>query len=334
VLKLKSECKKIKEIIGFAKSFLVAAHKDPDGDALGSTLAVASYLKSIGKEVVIYNADGVPQNLKFLKNSDLVQNSVPENKSFDATFVLDCSEFSRISENFPTDKNILGQIVNIDHHVTANGLGDVNLIDPEISSTGELLHRMLKIFGADINMDIAEPLYTAIFADTGSFRYSNSSPQAFQAASELVALGVKPWKVAQEIYENVPSSKLKLTSAVLSTLEIFDDEKFASVTLLNEMIDKSGALPEFSDGLVNYPRSVLGIEVSLIIKEVGPDKFKIGLRSKGTVDVSQIALSFGGGGHKNAAGCEVSGNLKQVKEKVYEKTRHAVRKAFGNNTDQ
>jgi bifunctional oligoribonuclease and PAP phosphatase NrnA len=319
---------KIKSAIKKAKKILVLAHMDPEGDAIGSTLAVYGYIKSLKKSVFAYNQDKIPDNLKFLKYSGNVINSI-DHLRFDLTFILDCSEFKRVGKNFEEKLPDLGTIINIDHHVTSRGLGSINIIDSKASSTAEIIYSILKKLGCSFTKDLAEALYCALLTDTGSFRYSNSTPKAFRLAAELVNLGADPWKVSHNVYENFPASRLKLTSMVLSTLEIFENDRFASITLLDDMFAKTGALPEYSDGLVNYPRSVEGVEVAMIFKQAGEGSFKVGFRSKGNIDVSRIAASFGGGGHKNASGCTVSGDLDTVKQKIYDKTRKAVRDKFG-----
>ena len=326
----KSDISRIMRLFKEEKSFLIASHRDPEGDALGSSLALANYLLSKKKEVVIFNHDKVPTNLAFLKNSELVTND-PGSGKFDLAIIVDCSEYSRISDGFEKLKDRFGTIINIDHHLTSKGLGSINLIDPMASSASEIIYDLFRALGLKINLDVAEAIYTAILTDTGSFRYSNATPKAFKIASELVNIGVDPWKVASEVYENVPIPKLNLISQVLSTLEIFERERFASITLTEEMIKKTEALPEFTDGLINYPRSLRGIEVAIFFKELGPDHYKVGLRSKGSVDVSKIAAQFGGGGHRNASGCELRGSLMTVKAKVYERAKDAIFGKFGDN---
>lgn len=328
-MNLSGKVAKIKEIVSGGKRFLVASHMDPDGDAIGSSLAMAGHLSEPGRDVTVYNRHGVPQNLRFLKQSDKVTSKL--GKGYDVTFILDCSEPTRISDDVERNLPKLGRIINIDHHKTSKGLGEVNIIDQDASSTAELIFRVFKEANASVDRDIATALYTALLTDTGSFRYSNSSPKAFQMAAELVKLGAKPWDVAQNYYENIPVAKLKLTSKVLSTLEIYEKDGFASLTMTGQMVSSSQAKPEFSDGLINYPRSIEGIEVAIMFKELSPEEYKIGLRSKGAVDVSEIAQTFGGGGHRNAAGCTVRGDLSSVKSKLYDRTRQTIRKYRGNS---
>ncbi len=330
---LKQKINDLKNIIRDGESFLITTHLDPDGDAVGSSLAMAGYLLNMGKKVSLYDRDHVPENLKFLPNSELFKTRLSEN-DFNVTFILDCSEFERVSDDFPSGVGNLGKIVVIDHHRTSKELGTVNFIDSRASSTAELIFEIFELMEAQLDKGIAQSLYTAILTDTGSFRYSNSSPKAFRTAAKLVEAGASPWVAAQNFYENISIPRLKLTSMVLSTLEIYETERFASITMLKEMLKKSGALPESSDGLINYPRSLQGIEVAIFFKEISENKFKIGLRSKEKADVSEIASYFGGGGHKNAAGCSAEGNLQSVKKKLYEKTRTIIAKYLGDNTRQ
>ena len=330
---LKLKAQKIKDLVNTGKKFLILTHKDPDGDAIGSSIAIALHLISQKKTVKIYNKHPVPLNLKFLKGHDLFQSTLSEKDVFDTTFLLDCSEFERVDDPSKFKIENLGKIIIIDHHVTAEAKGDVNVVDSKASSTAEIIFDIFELLNLKFDLDIAQALYTALLTDTGSFRYSNATPKAFLTASKLVESGAKPWEVAREYFENIPLEKIELSAMALSTLEVDLEKRFASLCLTREMLKNSKALPEHSDGLVNYPRSIRGIEVAMLIKEIDEDLYKVGLRSKDKISVADIALSFGGGGHKNAAGCTIKGDLQTVKEKIYGKTIKAIEKYFGDSTD-
>jgi phosphoesterase RecJ-like protein len=207
--------------------------------------------------------------------------------------------------------------INIDHHLSCEEFGKYNLIDSTASATGALIYRIIRGAGHPINFEIALCIYTAIITDTGSFRYSNSNPEAFAIAGEMIAAGVNAWDVAENLYESQPRKRLELLSQVLPTLVFSSRGDVASLTVMLDMYDRTGTGPELTDGFINYPRSVRGVEVSLLFREIKPGSWKIGFRSKGKVDVAALAAAFGGGGHHNAAGCNLDGDLAEVKERVF-----------------
>lgn len=306
----------IVEEIRANSTFLVTTHENPDGDAVGSSLALAGYLKKLGKDVTIHFCDPVPDLYRFLPLADAVIHHVPDN-DFDVCFVLDVGEFRRAGKELCNAKRIR-KFINIDHHLTVDTFGTINYIDSKAAATGILVYRILKHAGAVIDYETALNLYTAIITDTGSFRYSNANPEAFAVAGELVATGINTWSVAEKLYESQPRERLELLALALSTLSISKRGDFASITVTLDMYEKTGASAELTDGFVNYPRSIRGVEVSVFFREIEPKLFKVGFRSKGKIDVSSLAAAFGGGGHHNAAGCNVAGTLDDVKTKIFD----------------
>lgn len=307
--------KKINEEIARSRTFLITTHESPDGDAVGSTLALACYLRGLGKEVTLYYRDQVPDIYTFLPLADMVQSAIPAG-SYDICFVLDVGEFARAGKELGEFRGI-GKFINIDHHLHCERFGAINLIDSEACATGALIYRIIKAAGHQIDYAIALCIYTAVITDTGSFRYSNANPEAFAIAGEMVAAGVNAWHVAEKLYERQPHERLALLALALGTLEVSSRGDYAAVTVTLDMYEKSGARPELTDGFVNYPRSIRGVEVAIFFREIEPGLFKVGFRSKGTVDVSALAAAFGGGGHHNAAGCTMPGTFADVREKVF-----------------
>lgn len=295
-------------------SFLLTCHESPDGDAVGSTLALASHLRGLGKDVTVYYCDPVPDQYLFLPGADAVIHRLPE-RTYDICFVLDVGEFRRAGQEIAAFTGI-GKYINLDHHVTCEEFGALNLIDPKASATGALVHRVIKASGRPITFDTALCLYTSVITDTGSFRYSNADPEAFAIAGEMVSLGVNPWFIAQRLYEDQPRERLELLALALQTLTVSTNGLFASVTVTLDMYEQTGANAELTDGFVNYPRSIHGVEVALFFRQVSAEQVKVGFRSKGSIDVSAMAAAFGGGGHRNAAGCTVSGSLDEVRTRV------------------
>ena len=296
------------------RTFLVATHENPDGDAVGSSLALACYLSALGKEVTVFSCDLLPDNYKFLPLADTVVTSIPDRK-FDICFVLDAGDLSRTGKD-PESFRQIGKIINIDHHPDNRNFGDINLVDPKASATGALIYRLLSTAGFEIDYPTALCIYTAIVTDTGSFRYSNADHEAFQISGQMVSCGINPWFVAEKLYESQPRQRLELLCLALSTLQVADRGDIASITVTLDMYAKTGATSELTDGFVNYPRSIRGVEVAVFFREVENGLFKVGFRSKGKVDVSVLAAAFGGGGHHNAAGCKISGSMEEARHMI------------------
>ncbi len=307
---IKAILKKIEE----GRRFLIASHENPDGDALASTLALANALREQGREAVAYNVDGVPRIFEFLPGARTVVRHLNDGDIFDVGFVLDAGELHRAGSHL---RKICRTLVNIDHHPYSERFGEIHFVDEKASATGALVFRLLKEAGWSISLDVAVCLYTAILSDTGSFRYSNADPEAFHMAAELVEVGVDPWSVASGLYESQAEERLRLLARALGTLTVCHSRPYASVSVTTKMMEETGAGPEHTDGFVNYPRSIRGVEVALFFREIGPDTYKVGFRSKGRVDVGALARELGGGGHHNAAGAVVKGLLEEVRAAVF-----------------
>ena len=306
---------KINELISAHRSFLVTTHESPDGDAVGSSLALANYLTEIGKDVTIHYCDPVPELYRFLPMADRVTTTLPD-RDYDICFVLDVGEFRRAGRQVGECKRI-GAFINLDHHKTSENFGVVNLIDVSAAATGLLVHRIIKAAGGEVSFATAICIYVAVLTDTGSFRYSNSNQEAFSVAGEMIAKGVNAWDVSSLLYENQPKGRLELLSKALTTLKFSDCGRFASLSVSLDMYAQTGTDAELTDGFINYPRSVRGVEVAIFFRQIDDSSYKVGFRSKGKVDVSRLAEGFGGGGHHNAAGCVVKGDLESVREQVF-----------------
>lgn len=303
--------------------FLLTTHEGPDGDAVGSTLGLANFLLSLGKEVVIHLIDPVPEIYAFLPLAETVTQDIPPGP-YDACFVLDVGEFRRAGQLIATAEGV-AKFINVDHHITCEQFGAINFIDPQAAATGILIHRIIAASGRPLNYATALCLYVAILTDTGSFRYSNANQEAFAVTGELVAHGIDAWFVSERLYESQPKARLELLAQALNHLSIADCGTFASLAVTQDMYERTGATAELTDGFVNYPRSIKGVEVAIFFRELSPLKFKVGFRSKGKVNVADLAARFGGGGHHNAAGCVVSGSLDEVRQIVYASLSEALR---------
>lgn len=298
-----------------SNSFLVTSHESPDGDAVGSSLALASFLRKIGKDVCVHLCDPVPELYAFLPGVETIRRNIPD-RDFDMAFVLDIGELRRAGDEFCGFRRI-GKLINLDHHLACENFGAYNLIDSNAAATGVLVHRIASAYGYSFDIETALCLYVSIITDTGSFRYSNANQEAFTIAGAMVDCGINAWDVAEKLYENQPRKRLELLALALSTLEILNGGQAASVTVKLDMYAKTGADAELTDGFVNYPRSIRGVEVAIFFREVDERRFKVGFRSKGKVNVAAFAAGLGGGGHHNAAGCMLDGTLEEVKARVY-----------------
>jgi bifunctional oligoribonuclease and PAP phosphatase NrnA len=310
---------RIRKIIRDGRRFLITSHIDPDGDALGSVFSLYWVLKSLGKEPYVYLKDNVPYRYDFLPGPPDIVHALPKD-SFDAVFVLDCGDLFRIGDGFDGIKD-LGTVISIDHHETNEAFGAINIVERGASSTAEVLYRLYKSMKVDFTYNVAVNVYTAVFTDTGSLRYDNADPAAFIICEKMVEAGVKPAYVAQMVYESHPKERFLLLGEVFGTLQTFNENRIAMAHVTEEMFKRTGTTSEHTDGFSEEFRKIRGVEVSVFIRQMGERRYKISMRSKGTIDVAQICSRFGGGGHKNASGCTINGDLAEVEEKL--------KKAFG-----
>jgi phosphoesterase RecJ-like protein len=305
------------DLVRGADSFVVAAHERPDGDAVGSSLAMGLLLEALGKSVVVYNSDEIPYNFQFLPGSRLWRRDLEGVDKPDVTLMLDCGEPGRVGAGFPA--NGWGDAIAVlDHHKTFDpDFATHYFRDPAAAATGELVFGLAEELG--IRPDgFAENVYCTLVTDTGGFRYECTSQRVFAIAGELVADGVNPWNVSSHIYESQPVERLELLADVLKTLRVSDDGRLAFLRVETETVAATGATLEMIDGFINYARSIRGVEVATQLKQTGPQQWRISFRSRGTVDVSQLAQRFGGGGHHNAAGCSMTGAAPELERQLAE----------------
>ncbi len=310
----------IKEIIAAineGQNFLITSHVRLDGDALGSELAVYLMLRDLGKRAVIYNQDSTPEHYRFLPAAQNIVHTSGDLEQYDAAFVLDCSELERVGDQAEKLSKIK-KLINIDHHISNGGFCEIKLIDAQASSTGELIYRLMKEMSVQMTKDICTNLYAAILTDTGGFRYSNTRHGALWAAATLVEKGADPQWISENIYESDPPAKLKLLAKTLETLFLDLNMKVGSLVVTHKMLQEAGASMEHTDGFVDIPRAIQGIEISILYSQLNDNCFKLSLRSKGQVNVEKVAKKFGGGGHINAAACRIEGDIDSIKTKIME----------------
>ncbi|HBF42065.1 MAG TPA: DHH family phosphoesterase [Desulfobacteraceae bacterium] len=287
-------------------------HKDPDGDGIGSMLALGKTLLNAKKDVVLSSEAPVTAPVSFLKGSEMIVQNIDFEKNFDAIIVLDCGEKNRVGgANGFLDGTC--PLINIDHHETNDFFGDLNLVDQKSSSTGELVYNIIKTAGLSVDLDVAENIFAAIQTDTGSFRYENTTPACLKIAAEMIEFGVKPWQISQKMMDGYNPSRLRLLGMALDTIEFHYDGKICIMMISLDMLKKANANWEDSERFVDYPRSVLGVEIAVLIRQKGKNICKFSLRSVNKVNVAQLASGFGGGGHAKAAGFECKGDIGVVK---------------------
>jgi phosphoesterase RecJ-like protein len=302
-------------------TILVSVHKNPDGDALGSQLALALSLEKLGKTVLAHNLDPVPEIYRFLPGSERIRTGPRVEGIFDAIVVLDAepARTGLFDTVYPAEVKI-----NIDHHVTNPAVWPLTWLEPAASATGEMIYGLIQKLDIPIDRNIALCLYTAIFTDTGSFRYTNTTARSMRIAADMIEAGADPWLVTENVYESFAYRRLKLLGSVLNGMEQSEDGRTAWVIVTEELFQRSGATAEDTDNFINFVRSTKGVEVAILFRQTAAAEYKISLRSKGRVDLSGLAQSLGGGGHKNAAGATVKGTLADVKEKVLAEVNKAV----------
>ncbi|MCG9134622.1 bifunctional oligoribonuclease/PAP phosphatase NrnA [Candidatus Poribacteria bacterium] len=288
--------------------FALSTHINPDGDAIGSELGLYHFLTELGKSVKIFNTDAVPESYRFLPCWDNIEDvhSISTYRP-EVLIVLDASTLARIGKRLSKALLPTHELVNIDHHATAEAFGDVNLIMPSASSTSEIIYKLIKCHQGPIGKACALCLYTGIMFDTGCFRHSNTTVETHRIAAELIEIGeFAPDEVYRNVYEQLPVAKIRLSGEVLRTLQVTDDGKIASVYATQGMLRKTGTTPDAVEGIVNQIQAIAGVEVALCASEMTARSTKISLRSQGHVDVSQLAAEFEGGGHARAAGCRIA----------------------------
>lgn len=307
-------CRQVAERIRSGRNFLITSHRNPDGDAIGSSLALQGILRKMGKTATVVVRDPFGKPLRSIPRSDevLVADRLPADYpgAYDALFTMECPDHQR------TGFAVLpGPVVNIDHHSGNTLYGEVNYVDLEAPAVGEMVLQINRLLRVPIDKDIAIAAYVSLASDTGFFRYTNTNMRAFDAARELVQAGVEPGQVSLWINESIPPSAIKLLGLCLSTLQVTPDGKIALLEMPKRFLEQSGASPEDAEGIVNYGRAIDGVVVSVLLKE-SDGGVRVSMRAKPGLDVYAVACMFGGGGHKAAAGCFVPLPLEQAKAKL------------------
>jgi phosphoesterase RecJ-like protein len=296
--------------IGRRDRFLLTSHARPDGDAIGSVLACLQILRKMGKKAQAVLFGGVPLIYRLLPYADTVIHAQQVNGDYEAAIVLECDSIQRTNLQGLEQKFL----INIDHHLSGCAFANLNWIDPSACATAEMIYWLAREARVPITPEIATCLYTAVLTDTGSFSFSGTSERTFALAQELVRAGADPVRIAQSVYFSNSTSKMRLLGAGLSGLHRDGDLAWMSVN--REQMQRCGASDEDCEGLVNYALAIEGIEVALFFRELADARWRVSLRSKGAMDVAEIAARFGGGGHRCASGCSLDGPASVAVERV------------------
>ncbi|MDD4179166.1 MAG: bifunctional oligoribonuclease/PAP phosphatase NrnA [Candidatus Margulisbacteria bacterium] len=310
---MKAELEKIKELLKSAKSAVIAAHIDPDGDTIGSMLALGMMLEQKGLSITLYCADQNPKIYKFLPTADRIKHELPAGAHYDLGFAVDASDASRIGSRIDLKKTA-GAVINIDHHPDNTKYGDVNYV-ARVSSVAELIFDLGKYLKIKMDKNIADCLYTAMITDTGNFRYENTNVKTFMIAAELLKAGVNTHELTTRIYDNKSIPSIKISARALANIKFTPDHKIAWTAVTDDMMRETKAEGEDLIGIVDKLRSIEGVEVAIFFREKG-NETKINFRSKDRINVSEIARRFGGGGHIKAAGAVVKGELAKIEDAV------------------
>ena len=310
-----TEITRIADAIRARQSFVLSSHARPDGDAIGSQLAMAYALRALGKDVRVVNRDPAPPPLMAFAGVPDIEIAAKVDGDFDAAIIMECGDLARTGVE-GLDR---GFVINIDHHPGNTGYGQINWFDPAAAACGEMVFDLVVGLGVPLTAEIATHVYVAILTDTGSFHFSSISPRTFDICRGLLEAGVDPVGVARSVYDSGTMARLKLSGALLSGMQIDPTGRIALLYLDHEMARAAGGTYEDTDGLINEPLTVKEVQAVVFFKHVQGDEYRVSMRSKGVIDVNAVAKEFGGGGHKNAAGCTAVGRIDALRQLFVEK---------------
>jgi phosphoesterase RecJ-like protein len=314
---------KILKQLNKSRNVLITSHINPDGDAIGSLVALGAALETRGINPTLFNASPIPAVYRFLPGVERIVRRLEGDLQFDTAVVLDCGDLDRVGDRADLIAAV-PVVINIDHHVTNSGFGHLQIIDAAACATAEIVHGLIKALDVEIDQTMATSIYTGIVTDTGSFRFSNTNHAAFAICDEMVKMGVEPYNVAQHLYGTYSLGRIKLLNLALESIEISHNGNVSMMMLTRQMLNETGTHPEDADGLINYARRIEDVKLAAMIQEQenghhgqgGVKEYHVSLRSDGSVDVAAIAAGFGGGGHPSAAGFGIKTTLSDLKDKL------------------
>ena len=310
-----SDLERVIAALRAAPSVAVLAHVNPEGDALGSTLGAALALRDAGKTTGAFNVDPVPPGLRHLPGISELRGGLPRNPAFACFLVVDTSDLDRTG-GLLDGRRPDAVVLNVDHHAGNTRFGDVNWVEPAASSAGEMVYQLLHTGGFPVSKAVAANLYAAILTDTGGFQYANTTTESLRAAAALVEAGAVPEEIGRGLRANRALGEWRLLGEVLAGLQVASEGRLAWIEVRAAALERAGVGLEVTEDFIEYPRNLAGVEIAVAFKEVSADEVRVSLRSYGAADVARLARAFGGGGHRNAAGCTVQGGLGEARARV------------------
>tara|TARA_B100000029_G_scaffold516813_1_gene634844 strand:- start:20382 stop:21353 length:972 start_codon:yes stop_codon:yes gene_type:complete len=319
----------IKNIIDSNHSFVISSHVNPDGDSVGSALALFECLKALGKDVVVAMSDSIPTAYRWLDPEEDILAPVKESdleliSSSDVIFIVDANAWNRLGGLKESLEKSEAVKVVIDHHPYTKEIAPYSVIETKLSSTAELIYDLVDSMNVPITARAADALYTGILTDTGSFRYARKNPCAHHIAAKLISLGVDPSRIYDQVYNHNSEVRTRLMGKTYADIRITDGGEIAWLIVTKEMVRQTGASPSDTSGFVDVTMTITGIKIGIIFVEAEDGRIQISLRSRPETDVNQIAVKLGGGGHKNAAGVLFTGTIEEAVKTVIEVARTAV----------
>jgi phosphoesterase RecJ-like protein len=314
------EVARIVDAVRARRRFVLSSHARPDGDAIGSELAMAYALRALGKDVRVVNRDVAPGAMMGFPGVPDIEIAQHVDGEFDAAIIMECGDLARTGVT-GLDRFF---VINIDHHPGNTGYGHINWFEPAAAACGEMVFDLIGALRVPLSVDIATHVYMAILTDTGGFHYSSISPRTFDICRQTLEAGVDPVRVARTVFDSSTMGRLKLFGAALNGMQLDATGRIAIMYVDHEMARAAGTTYEDTEGLINQPLSVKEIQAVVFFKRVEGEEYRVSMRSKGEVDIGAVAKAFGGGGHKNAAGCTATGPIDALQRTFVEKIQHAI----------
>jgi phosphoesterase RecJ-like protein len=320
-----SDFNAIGEVLRNHQSFVLLSHVRPDGDAIGSQLALGYALIAAGKSVRLINEDGLPENLAFMAGSERVETPPAEPLDVEVAIALDTATKPRLGERALHAASKAKIWLNIDHHVSNPGYGDLNLIDSTSPATGQILYQLIVALDLPMPPESRDAIYVAVSTDTGSFQYPSTTAKTYDLAADLIRRGLDVGKINSDTYDNHPYRRVELMRALLNTLELSADGRVAHWQMRDQTRIDLALTPDDSEGLIDIIRAIRGVQVAVFFEELPDGKIRVSMRSKDRrFNVCEIAMAFGGGGHALAAGIRMKGPLEEAKPLVLEAIRNRI----------
>lgn len=325
------EIEAVAEALIPAQEVLITSHLVPDGDSIGALIGLALGLKQLGKGVHLCTEDEVPRMYRFLEGWERIVRPAAVDPIPDTVVLVDCTGLTRVGNQLFSLLQGHPNIINLDHHTSNEFFGRINWVDEKAGASAEMVYDLLRKLGVAIDRPIANAIYTGIITDTGSFRFSSTTSRTMRIAAELMDAGIDQDEIRIQLFETHTLEMLRLLGESLRTLQVDPNGRLAWISVSQETLCRLKVKDDYGlfEGLINYPRSIEGVEVAILFREIAPSTIKVGFRSKSWLDVNQLAATYGGGGHRKAAGCVIEGGMDEVVERVLTQTREVLRNHSG-----